>query len=181
MKKRAFVYLLLLFPFCIAVSCDDNLRTMSLRDFIQSTFDVNIDKKHDSIIMEERNFPGFENRGEGMAVIKLRSPETIKSLEKIAWLKSKRDTFNLKKHTFKDVKKDHPVVFDQNNQVVEIWYDEDWRNVLVLKSYLKSIDLKNVFYSAEYNRTKYGFTERKVMLYDKDSNVLFLILDNRRK
>ncbi|ULT25778.1 hypothetical protein KUH03_01915 [Sphingobacterium sp. E70] len=82
---------------------------MSLNDFIQSTFDVNIDKNHDSIIMEERNFPGFENRGEGMAIIKLTSPETIKSLEKIAWLKCIRDTFNVKEHSFNKAKKIVPL------------------------------------------------------------------------
>ncbi|MNL38941.1 hypothetical protein D3C87_1611890 [compost metagenome] len=115
-----------------------------------------------------------------MVIINLKSPETIKSIEKIAWSKCIQETLNSNKHPFQDVNKVGPVVFDLDSQLVEIRYKEDWRNVIRLKNYLKSTKLKNLYYSVSNNTTDYGFKERKVLLYDKDRSVLFLIFDNRR-
>jgi hypothetical protein len=49
---------------------------------------------------------------------------------------------------------------------------------LDLRQMLKDIKLTEVYYKIESNKTQFGNTENKVLIYDKTTSVLFLIFDN---
>jgi len=163
--------------FCFIVySCHDNLRTMPLSDFTREKFGLTLEE--DSILDDSRNFPGNENRGQAFIIAKVINSETIKDLQSFKWLKSKPGQLVPGKYNFKDLHKEYPVIFDRENQYIEILYDEMSFRFLDLRQMLKDIKLTEVYYKIESNKTQFGNTENKVLIYDKTTSVLFLIFDN---
>lgn len=176
MNWRWKINIVLVFCCFIVYSCNDNLRTMSLSDFTREKFELTL--KGDSIIDDSRNFPGYENRGQAFIIAKIINSETIKDLQSFKWLKSKPGELVPGKYNFKEFYKQYPVIFDKQNQYIEILYDEMSFRFLDLKQMLKDIKLTDVYYKVQSNKTQFGNIEKRVLLYDKSNGILFLIYDN---
>lgn len=173
---RLRIHIFLIFCCFLLFSCEDNLRTMPLSDFTGEKFGLTLEK--DSIIDDSRNFPGDENRGQAFIIAKINNKQTIKDLQSFKWLKTKPGHLVPGRYNFKGLHKQYPVIFDKQNQYIEILYDDMSFRFLDLKQLLSNIKLTEVYYKIESNKTQFGNTEKRVLLYDKSNDILFLIFDN---
>ncbi len=164
--------------FCLlTISCDDNFQKMSLDKLSDEVFNLPLDLKVDSTLRDFREFPAGENSGTSTSVIQLKSKTTKEYIQKLAWTKCPTELLNPDKYIFSERDKTYPVIFDPKNQYVHIAYGKGIGRYVDLKEII-NVPTSNVYYQFQSKSNQFGNTEKRVLLYDKSNEVLFLIFDN---
>lgn len=175
--SRICFYVFYVLCFLLTISCDDIFQKMPLDKLTEEIFSLPLDPQVDIILKDFREFPGEENSGTSTSVIQVKSKTTKEYIQKLAWTRCPTKSLNLDKYIFSDKDKTSPVVFDPKNQYVHIAYGKGMGRYVDLKEIIK-MPISDIYYQFQVRSTQFGNIERRVLLYDKSNDILFLIFNN---
>ncbi|QQD12268.1 hypothetical protein [Sphingobacterium sp. UDSM-2020] len=151
---------------------------MSLEKYAKTVFNLPLDLKKDSVISEFRNFGEEENKGQAIIVVSVKGEKVKKFISRIPWSKPKLQS--LDPESIKQYKefKNITVFFDIQNQYVQIWYSEMESRFIKFANYAIGNKTNDVYYYKEFFSDEYGQLQRKLLLFDKKNQILFLLFNN---